>query len=120
MTHRILIVDDDEALRESLELVLVSEGYQVVTAECGATALERLEEQPLDVVLCDVRMPRLDGLGLIQAGIGVALVNGWVVLFVPAAWAGIYWIAIRHEEAYLEGKFGEVYSDYKASVRRWF
>jgi protein-S-isoprenylcysteine O-methyltransferase Ste14 len=58
-------------------------------------------------------------LGLLQAGIGVALANGWLVLFVPAMWAGIYFVAIRHEEAYLEQKFGSVYSDYKKSVRRW-
>jgi protein-S-isoprenylcysteine O-methyltransferase Ste14 len=38
---------------------------------------------------------------------------------VPAVWWVIYRIAIRHEEAYLEQKFGSAYSDYKASVRRW-
>ena len=65
MSDRVLIVDDDEALRESLELVLVSEGYQVATAPCGASALERLEEQPVDVVLCDLRMPGIDGFELI-------------------------------------------------------
>jgi two-component system response regulator AtoC len=65
MSERVLIVDDDEALRESLELVLSSEGYAVVTADCGETALERLEEHPVDVVLCDVRMPGIDGFELI-------------------------------------------------------
>jgi two-component system response regulator AtoC len=65
MPDRVLIVDDDEALRESLELVLASEGYHVATADCGASALERLEEQPLDVVLCDLRMPGIDGFELI-------------------------------------------------------
>ncbi len=65
------------------------------------------------------RNPMYVSLGLLQAGIGVALANGWLVLFVPAMWAGIYFVAIRHEEAYLEQKFGSVYSDYKKSVRRW-
>ena len=65
MPDRVLIVDDDEALRDSLELVLTSEGYQVATADCGTSALERLDEQRLDVVLCDLRMPGIDGFELI-------------------------------------------------------
>jgi two-component system response regulator AtoC len=62
---RILIVDDDDALRESLELILSSDGYTVLTAHCGEAALTTLEETPVDVVLCDLRMPGLDGFDLI-------------------------------------------------------
>jgi protein-S-isoprenylcysteine O-methyltransferase Ste14 len=65
------------------------------------------------------RNPMYVSMGLLQAGIGVALANGWVVLLVPVAWGVIYFIAIRHEEAYLEGKFGSVYTEYKSSTRRW-
>jgi len=65
VSENILIVDDDEALRESLELVLSNEGYRVVTARDGETALCRVEEEPIDVVLCDVRMPGLDGFDLL-------------------------------------------------------
>ena len=65
------------------------------------------------------RNPMYVSMGLLQAGFGVALANGWVVLLVPVVWAVIYTIAIRHEEAYLETKFGSVYTDYKKSVRRW-
>ena len=65
------------------------------------------------------RNPMYVSMGLLQAGIGLALVNAWIVLFVPATWITIYLIAIRHEEAYLEKKFGSVYLDYKKSVRRW-
>ena len=65
MSDRILIVDDDDALRESLELVLASEGFQVVGAPDGAGALTRAEASPFDVVLCDVRMPGMDGLELL-------------------------------------------------------
>jgi len=61
---RILVVDDDDALRESLALLLAAEGYEVVTAGDAAGALARLEE-PVDVVLCDVRMPGRDGLELL-------------------------------------------------------
>jgi len=65
MTDRILIVDDDDALRESLEMVLRGEGYEVATACDGSTALTQIEEFPVDVVLCDVRMPGLDGFELL-------------------------------------------------------
>lgn len=65
------------------------------------------------------RNPMYLSMGLLQAGIGVVLANGWVVLLVPVVWVVIYVIAIRHEEAYLEEKFGSVYTEYKRSVRRW-
>jgi protein-S-isoprenylcysteine O-methyltransferase Ste14 len=65
------------------------------------------------------RNPMYLGMGLLQAGIGVALDNAWVVLAVVPVWLTIQLIAIRHEEAYLERQFGQVYLDYKASVRRW-
>src|SRR5262245_19765043 len=64
LADRILVVDDDEALRESLGLLLAAEGYDVVTAHDAASALARLEE-PVEVVLCDVRMPGMDGLELL-------------------------------------------------------
>jgi protein-S-isoprenylcysteine O-methyltransferase Ste14 len=65
------------------------------------------------------RNPMYVSMGLLQAGIGIALANGWVVMLVPVVWVVIYLIAIRYEEAYLEEKFGGLYTQYKASVRRW-
>jgi protein-S-isoprenylcysteine O-methyltransferase Ste14 len=65
------------------------------------------------------RNPMYLGMGLLQAGIGLALANGWTVVLVVPVWWVIYRIAIRHEEAYLEQKFGTTYTDYKRSVRRW-
>ncbi len=65
------------------------------------------------------RNPMYVGMALIQLGIGVGLANGWIVALVPVVLAIIYAIAIRHEEAYLERKFGEGYLTYKRSVRRW-
>jgi len=59
------------------------------------------------------------GMAFIQLGIGIALRNGWIVALLPVAMGFIYAIAIRHEEAYLERKFGASYTRYKASVRRW-
>jgi two-component system response regulator AtoC len=65
MSLRILIVDDDEALRESLALVLSAEDYEVLAAPDGASALALLDKGPVDAVLCDLRMPGVDGLELL-------------------------------------------------------
>ncbi len=65
MGDRILVVDDDDSLRESLELVLAAEGYEVVAAQDAAAALRQVELAPPDAVLCDLRMPGVGGLELL-------------------------------------------------------
>jgi two-component system response regulator AtoC len=65
MSDRILIVDDDDSLRDSLSMVLAAEGHDVLTACDGVRALEVIEKNPVDVVLSDLRMPGLDGLDLL-------------------------------------------------------
>ena len=64
---RILIVDDDARLREATREVLVSEGHVVVEASDGGEALRLQTAQPVDVVVCDVFMPRQDGIETIRA-----------------------------------------------------
>src|SRR5437868_6690717 len=59
---RILIVDDEPAVRESLSSSLAFEGYAVAEASDGVMALERVEREPPDLVVLDVLMPRMDGL----------------------------------------------------------
>ncbi|GAA2086625.1 response regulator transcription factor [Actinomadura alba] len=59
---RVLVVDDEPAVREALTSSLVFEGYEVVTAGDGESALERVEADRPDVVVLDVLMPRVDGL----------------------------------------------------------
>src|SRR3954452_382215 len=59
---RILVVDDEPAVRTSLERALSLEGYEVDLAADGAAALDRLAAAPPDAVILDVSMPRLDGL----------------------------------------------------------
>jgi protein-S-isoprenylcysteine O-methyltransferase Ste14 len=65
------------------------------------------------------RNPMYVGMALLQAAIGIGLANGWILALVPVVLVAIWLIAIRHEEAYLERKFGEGYLSYKRSVRRW-
>jgi len=65
------------------------------------------------------RNPMYVGMALLQLGIGIGWANGWIVALIPPVLIIIYLTAIRHEEAYLEGKFGDSYLEYKNSVRRW-
>jgi len=65
------------------------------------------------------RNPMYAGLALGQTALAFVLANGWLLAFVPVVLAVIQVTAIRHEEAYLEEKFGDTYRTYKASVRRW-
>src|SRR5579871_56697 len=58
----ILLVDDDEAVRRVLSFPLERDGYEVVQAADGEEALRRFDEQPIDLVVLDVMLPRLDGL----------------------------------------------------------
>lgn len=61
MAKRILIVDDEPRYLRLLEANLRTEGYEVATAKDGLQALDVFSTQPIDLVLLDVRMPRLDG-----------------------------------------------------------
>lgn len=60
-TGRIMVIDDDEAIREFVSWVLGDDGYEVVTANHGAVALNVLERWHPDVILLDMRMPVMDG-----------------------------------------------------------
>ena len=61
---RILIVDDNESLAESLSIGLERLGYTVETAQDGIEALERLKKNTYDVLLTDIKMPEMDGISL--------------------------------------------------------
>ncbi|MBK5222775.1 MAG: response regulator transcription factor [Acidimicrobiia bacterium] len=62
MTHSILVVDDDRAIRESLGRALRLEGYEVVLAPDGAAALELVRTAAPSAIILDVMMPNVDGL----------------------------------------------------------
>jgi DNA-binding NtrC family response regulator len=64
---KILLVEDDPDIRAILTRFLGRRGYEVKPAENGAEALELLDREPVDLILSDVRMPRMDGLALLQA-----------------------------------------------------
>ncbi len=57
--HHILVVDDELSVRESLEMLLTSEGYDVATAKDGFTALLRIEGMPPDLIISDLNAPHV-------------------------------------------------------------
>jgi len=63
---RILIVDDEENFRHMLSVILIKEGYEVATASNGGEALQEALTSPFDQILCDIRMPRMDGLEFLR------------------------------------------------------
>jgi two-component system, NtrC family, response regulator PilR len=64
--EKILIVDDESSIGEFLTLVLSKEGYRVLALTSPVTAIARLEEEPFDLVISDLRMPEMSGLELVR------------------------------------------------------
>jgi len=58
---RLLVVDDEPALREVISSTLVARGYDVVTAKDGLEALDQLVESLPDMIISDLKMPRMSG-----------------------------------------------------------
>lgn len=63
---RILLVDDDVLVLKTIERLLTSNGYDVITARDGEQALSALEKEHVDLILSDIRMPRLDGIDALR------------------------------------------------------
>lgn len=63
---KILVVDDDKTTRKILGLYLKSKGYEVVFAENGIDAMEKLGQETVNLVMTDLNMPYMDGLELIK------------------------------------------------------
>lgn len=67
MTKKVMVVDDDLYIRELYEEILKDEGYTVDSASNGEDALNKLKMGGYDLVLLDIMMPKLDGLGVMDA-----------------------------------------------------
>src|SRR4029077_20833299 len=63
---KILIVDDERAIRSTLSEILQHEGYKVELAENGEEGLEKFKATVFDVVLCDIKMPKMDGMEFLE------------------------------------------------------
>jgi len=64
---RILVVDDERSMRELLAIVLRREGYEVLLAENGRSAIDLLEREPVDLLISDIQMPDLSGVDVLRA-----------------------------------------------------
>lgn len=78
---RVLVVDDERAIRDTLKEILEDAGYLVTLAEDGPQALEQFSQESHDVVLCDIKMPGMDGIELLgklqaQSDVPVVMVSG--------------------------------------------
>src|SRR3712207_4114118 len=91
----LLIADDDDDLRRTLELLFTHRGFRVVTAADGATALRLAEQHRPDVVLTDFDMPGMDGVQLCEA-----LRAGGVLRTVPVA---LHSGSVAHADARTRG-----------------
>src|SRR6267142_1101506 len=65
--HKVLVIDDEEAIRSSLRMVLEYEGYECVEAASGSEGIEATRRETPDAVLLDIKMPGMDGLEALQA-----------------------------------------------------
>jgi two-component system, NtrC family, response regulator PilR len=65
-TDKILVVDDQQSMREFLEIMLTKEGYQVCVAEDGEHACEILDKETFDLVITDIRMRSINGIGVLK------------------------------------------------------
>ena len=61
---KLLVIDDDESIRKVLTVTLRDAGYQVSTAENGEKGLEIFADEGPEIILCDLRMPGMDGISV--------------------------------------------------------
>ena len=85
-SHTVLLVDDDENLRRVMEFQLGEAGYKVVPAADGQEALTIFEQNEVDCVVTDLRMPKLSGLELLEK---IKSVNGDIPVIVATAFGEV-------------------------------
>lgn len=128
MGKSILIVDDEKVLRESLAGLLEEEGYTVLQAADGTDAWNMVIERPVDLVLSDVRMPKMDGLtllgrlkqvapetpvimmtayGTVDSAVAAMRAGGWDYLLKPVQFDDLL---VKIERAL---QFGELFHDHR-------
>lgn len=66
MAQKILVIDDERAIRNTLKDILSFEGFEIEEAEDGAAGLEMIKANDYDCILCDVKMPKMDGIEVLD------------------------------------------------------
>ena len=65
--HHILVIDDESSIRRALKDILEYEGFQFSEAADGKAGLKLLKEDEIDIVLCDIKMPKMDGIECLES-----------------------------------------------------
>ncbi|MBK7046131.1 MAG: sigma-54-dependent Fis family transcriptional regulator [bacterium] len=81
---RILVVDDEDSMCQYLSILLRKEGYSVRTAHSGAEALKAVGEEPADLVMTDIQMPKMDGIQLLK---GIKAIDPTTPVVIMTAYA---------------------------------
>lgn len=85
MARTILVVDDEVGYREMIQMDLCDQGFRAFTAKGGMEALEILSQEKIDLVVTDMKMPKMDGLEIVKAvkknhpSIPIVLMTGYAV-----------------------------------------
>jgi len=94
----ILVVDDDKGIREILEIVLTQEGYDVTSVEDGLKALAKCRRQKYDLIITDLKMPKMDGIEFMKAAKEVSPES--LVILITAYASGESAVRAMQEGAY--------------------
>ena len=62
----ILVVDDKEMMRDSLQVILTRAGHEVITCDSAIRALDKVMNFPFEIIISDLKMPKMDGLGFLD------------------------------------------------------
>jgi response regulator RpfG family c-di-GMP phosphodiesterase len=82
--YKVLVIDDSKSIRESLIDILTLEGYECLEADNGKTGMLLAQEYMPDLIICDIMMPEMDGLGVIEAVKANPLTSGIPFIFLTA------------------------------------
>src|SRR6476661_10888030 len=66
MAYRVLVVDDETAIREAIRMTLEYEGYKIEEARSGQEGIDKATKVPYDAILLDIKMPVLDGIEVLE------------------------------------------------------
>ncbi|MBI2167372.1 MAG: response regulator [Candidatus Omnitrophica bacterium] len=66
MKKKILLIDDEEIVLKSIAKLLIREGYEVIACRSGTEAIDQAKSEAVDLIVCDVRMPQLNGIETVR------------------------------------------------------
>lgn len=80
MSAKILIVDDEKPIRDSLKIILEEEGYKTDVAADGEEALNKIKEDNFDIIISDIKMPKLDGIQLLESATKISPDSFFIIM----------------------------------------